>query len=80
MEHLEDLLLNGPNPQKNAAMFGLLFDETPTYQELIDGTPKLACLFKLNEDFTTTKSLDVTGTRFERGSPSHYIVKPTGRT
>jgi len=59
MEHLEDLLLNGPNPQKNAAMFGLLFDEVPTYQELIDGTPKLACLFKLNEDFTTTKSLDV---------------------
>jgi len=31
MEHLEDLLLGGPNPQKNAAMFGLLFDETPTY-------------------------------------------------
>jgi len=59
MEHLEDLLLGGPNPQKNAALFGLLFDETPTYQQLIDGTPKLACLFKLNEDFTTTKSLDV---------------------
>jgi len=50
-------------------MFGLLFDETPTYQELIDGTPKLACLFKLNEDFTTTKSLDVSHTGLEPFSP-----------
>lgn len=70
MEHLEDLLLNGPNPQKNAAMFGLLFDETPTYQELIDGTPKLACLFKLNEDFNTTKSLDVSRAGFEPATKS----------
>ncbi len=59
IEHLEDLLLGGSNPQKNASLFGLLFDEKPTYEDLVHRTPKLACLFKLNEDFKTTKSLDV---------------------
>jgi site-specific DNA recombinase len=59
MEHLEDLLLGGSNPLQNSALFGLLFNQTPTYQELLDGTPKLACLFALNEDFIRTKSLDV---------------------
>lgn len=57
MEHLEDLLIGGSNPLQNAALFGLLFDQTPTYQELIDGTPKLACLFKLNEEYERNKSL-----------------------
>ena len=65
MEHLEDLLLGGPNPLQNAALFGLLFDETPTYQELINGTPKLACLFELNEDFKSTNTFDVSAEGFE---------------
>lgn len=59
IEHLEDLLLGGSNPIKNASLFGLLFDEKPTYEELINRTPKLACLFKLNDDYKKTKSLDV---------------------
>ena len=65
MEHLEDLLLGGPNPLQKAALFGLLFDETPTYQELINGTPKLACLFKLNDDYKASKTIDVTRLGFE---------------
>lgn len=59
MEHLEDLLIGGSNPRKNASLFGLLFDEKPTYQDLVDGTPKLACIFRLNEDYKKTKSLNV---------------------
>ncbi len=59
IEHLEDLLLGGSDPHKNASLFGLIFDERPTYEELIHRTPKLACLFKLNEDYKKTKSLDV---------------------
>ena len=59
MEHLEDLLLGGSNLQKNASLFGLLFDEKPTYQELVDGTPKLACLFKLNDEYKTSQVLTV---------------------
>ena len=56
---LEDLLMGSPNPQQNAAIFGLLFEEIPTYEELNFGTPKLACLFKLNEEYNASKSLSV---------------------
>ena len=56
VEHLEDLLLGGTNPIQNAAFFGLVFDSVPTYDELKSGTPDLAPLFKLNEEFTTSKS------------------------
>lgn len=56
MEHLKDLLFEGLNPLKDAAMFGLLFEETPTYQDLENGTPKLACIFKLNRAYHTSKS------------------------
>ena len=65
MEHLEDLLLGGANPHKNAALFGLLFETKPTYDELVNGTAKLACLFKLSEEYKQTKSVDVSRTGFE---------------
>ena len=42
LEHLEELLIDGANPLKRAAFFGLIFDEMPTYQDLVSGTPKLA--------------------------------------
>lgn len=42
LEHLEELLIDGDNPLKRAAFFGLIFDEMPTYQDLVSGTPKLA--------------------------------------
>lgn len=47
LEHLEFLLLGSPNPLKRAAYFGLLFQEVPTYQELVSGTPKLAPYIEL---------------------------------
>ncbi len=59
MEYLHELLLNQANPFKSAAMFGLVFDTAPTYEELNNGTPRLALIFKLNEDFRNTKSLSV---------------------
>ena len=55
MEHLEELLTGGSNPLVNGAIFGLLFDERPTYQELLNGTPKLSPLFKLNNTFVSSK-------------------------
>ncbi len=65
IEHLEDLLLGGSNPHKNASLFGLLFDEKPTYEELVHRTPKLACLFRLNEEYKSTQSLNVSPEGFE---------------
>ena len=40
-------------------MFGLVFEEIPTDQELIDETLKLVPLFKLNEAYKKSKSLSV---------------------
>ena len=60
MEHLEELLTGGSNPLVNGAIFGLLFDERPTYQELLNGTPKLSPLFKLNNTFVSSKEEFVT--------------------
>ena len=60
MEHLEDLLLGGSNPLKNAALFGLVFNQAPTYKEIVNGTPNLAPIVELNEEYKKTKSLSVT--------------------
>ena len=59
MEHLHDLLLGGTDKQKNAAIFGLVFDQIPTYNDLINGTPKLSPLFKLNDAFVSSKNNSV---------------------
>lgn len=42
LEHLEKLTIDSPKPLKSAQYFSLLFDQLPTYQELVSGTPKLA--------------------------------------
>lgn len=44
LEHLEFLLLGSPNPLKRADYFSLIFTQTPTYQELVSGTPQLALI------------------------------------
>ncbi len=42
LEHFENLLLGGSDPFKKAAYFGIVFEETPTYQDLVLLTPRLA--------------------------------------
>lgn len=59
MEHLEDLIINTLNPKQTGTLFGLMFEEKPTYQELVNGTPKLAPLFKLNEEWEHSKEHSV---------------------
>jgi len=46
MEHLHELILSGEDKAKNARMFGVLFEEPPTWNELVNGTPLLAPVFK----------------------------------
>ena len=67
MEHLRDLLFGSTNPFQNAGMFGLLFDSPPTYSELENGTPRLAPLFKLNEEWNKSKEQSVTSPGIEPG-------------
>lgn len=56
IEHLEEMLLGGPDAQRKSTLFGLLFEETPTYEELNNGTPKLRPLFKLNQDYIANQN------------------------
>lgn len=56
VEHLEELLIDRDNPAKQTALFGLLFENMPTYQKIVSGTPELALVFDLNEDSAKEKS------------------------
>jgi len=56
VEHLEELLIDRDNPAKQTTLFSLLFEEMPTYQKIVSGTPELALVFKLNEDSAKAKS------------------------
>ncbi len=69
MEHLKELLLEGSNPLKDAAMFGLVFDNVPTYEDLKNGTPDLAPVFVLNDHYQSSKSLTVSHTGLEPFDP-----------
>lgn len=65
LEHLEDLILLGSDPLKNAQFFSLLFEEPPTYEELVFGTPKLSPIIRLSEAFKKSESQMVTPLEFE---------------
>ncbi len=65
MEHLEELLIVEDKPEQQKQLFRLAFEQTPTYEEIVNGTPKLACVFELNEQYRTSKSLDVSRQGFE---------------
>jgi hypothetical protein len=48
------------NLETRRALMSLFFVETPTYNEIVNGTPKLQPLFKLSEAFKANKSQLVT--------------------
>jgi hypothetical protein len=47
MEHPERIVLDTTDSVERNACFSALFDELPTYSELLDGTPKLRRIFNL---------------------------------
>lgn len=59
MEHPVEMLVKQENITSLKALFGLVFDELPTYHQLLNGTPKLSLPYKLSEDFVDDKSLNV---------------------
>ncbi len=56
MEHPQEFLLRAKNKPQRLAYFSLMFDELPTYQDVIDGTPKLAWVFKLDDEPMSNES------------------------
>lgn len=67
MEHFPELVLNIPNRLHKATLFGKIFEESPTFEELKNGTPKLRQLFALNQAFNSDQNqlsgIDGTRTR-----------------
>ncbi len=72
LEHLDSLLLKQQDPLKKAKLFGLLFNELPTYNDLDYGTPKTPLFTGVNSVFRLApleKSLMVTPRRIELRLP-----------
>lgn len=65
MEHPVEMLVKQKNIPALKGLFSLVFDELPTYTEIVSGTPKLSIPYKLIDEFRDTKSLSVTLQRIE---------------
>lgn len=65
MEHPSEMLLNASNPRAQQALFGLVFEEMPTYADILNGTPKLSYVFELSSGFAPSKSQLVTSRGIE---------------
>lgn len=77
LEHLEELLLDTKNSLKKAEYFGLLFEETPTYEDLLSGTPKLAPYLALKSHFGGGSGMESAPTRnrtWIKGSANLYSI------
>jgi len=48
LEHLPELLLNHDNTQQQLNLFSLIFEELPTYANIVNGTAKTAWIFTLS--------------------------------
>jgi hypothetical protein len=48
LEHLPELLLNPENTQQQLSLFSLIFEELPTYTNIVNGTAKMAWIFALS--------------------------------
>ncbi len=60
MEHPVERLVKQKNLSALRGLFSLVFEELPTYEEILNGTPKLSLPYKLSDEFKRTKSLSVT--------------------
>ena len=72
LEHLDSLLLKQKDPIKKAKLFGLLFNQLPTYEDLDYGTQKTPLFTGVNSVFrlaSLEKSLLVTSRRIELRLP-----------
>ena len=60
VEHIHKLLLNADDMCVSQAMFGLLFEEFPSYEEVLNGTPKLSLVFATTKPQHDAEALLVT--------------------
>ncbi len=65
MEHPAEILEKADDLQSRRALMSLFFEKTPTYHEILNGTPKLQPIFRLSEQFKVDKSLSLTSRGIE---------------
>ena len=56
MEHPAEILLNQEDIRVQRDLFSLVFEKTPTYAEIVSGTPKLSYIFNLSFKFASNQS------------------------
>ncbi len=56
MEHPAEILLNQEDLRVQRDLFSLVFEQMPTYEEILSGTPKLSNVFNLSSEFTPDKN------------------------
>jgi DNA invertase Pin-like site-specific DNA recombinase len=66
MEHPEEMLLDSTNMEKQQSLFGVVFKQYPTYDEIVNGTPKLSLIFELSKTYENDESLLVVHFVLER--------------
>ncbi len=49
MEHPQDMLKNNDNLHEQAVLASLIFEQLPTYEKILNGTPQLSPIFVLSE-------------------------------
>lgn len=67
MEQPAEMLLNPANTEVQAKLFEMVFERMPTYEEVLNGTPKLSYVFELSSNFKPDKNQWVTLPGIEPG-------------
>lgn len=65
VEHPSELLTKAVSMQALIQMWNFVFDELPTYEDLVGGTPKLSLIFELSKDSKVTENQLVPPLRIE---------------
>jgi len=75
MEHPVERLVKQKNLSALRGLFSIVFDELPTYQDILNGTPKLSIPYKLSDEFRDTKSLSVSSPYLEWNTIENMVLK-----
>jgi hypothetical protein len=57
MEHPTKHIMSAPTKEKTEKLWSFVFQKSPTYQDLIGGTPDLTLIYRLNRDIGTDENL-----------------------
>ncbi len=75
MEHPVEMLVKQKDLTALRGLFGLVFEELPTYEEIVNGTPKLSLPYKLKEEFKVNKDLCVSSPYLQWNTIENMVIK-----